>query len=222
MFVGHYGVAFAARGVEKKLPLWAYFLAVQWVDVVWTMLVFFGVERVSIQPGVNPSGPLVFDYYPYTHSLAAGAAWAAIAFMGYRVITRMRGSQRVAAILALAVLSHWFLDFMVHQPDLDIYDETRKVGLGLWNHPVIEVIVEYLLLFGGMLFYFRKSPKLSMKRRIAMVVLCIFMSLVQLAGSFGPPPASVKIMAVSGFVIYLLFTGLAAWAEGRRAKAGSA
>jgi hypothetical protein len=206
--------------VEKKLPLWAYFLAVQWVDVVWTMLVFFGVERVSTQPGVNPSGPLVFDYYPYTHSLAAGAAWAAIAFMGYRVITRMQGSQRVAGILALAVLSHWFLDFMVHQPDLDIYDESRKVGLGLWNHPVIEVIVEYLLLFGGMLFYFRKSPELSVKRRIAMVVLCIFMSLVQLAGSFGPPPPSVKAMAASGFVIYLLFTGLAAWVEGRQTKAG--
>jgi len=220
MFVGHYGVAFAARGVEKQLPLWAYFLAVQWVDLVWTMLVFFGVERVSIQPGVNPSGPLVFDYYPYTHSLAAGAAWAAIAFMGYRVITRMQGSQRVAAILALAVLSHWFLDLMVHQPDLDIYDESRKVGLGLWNYPVIEVIVEYVLLFGGMLFYFKKSPELSMKRRMAMVALGIFMSLVQLAGSFGPPPQSVRIMAVSGFILYALFAGLAAWIEGRQSKAG--
>jgi hypothetical protein len=222
MFVGHYGVAFAARGMEKKLPLWAYFLAVQWVDLVWTVLVFFGIERVSIQPGVNPSGPLVFDYYPYTHSLAAGVAWAAIAFMGYRVITRMQGSQRVAGILALAVLSHWFLDLIVHQPDLDIYDEGRKVGLDLWNHPVIEVIVEYLLLFGGMLFYFKNSSELSKKRRIATVVLCIFMSAVQLIGSFGPPPASVKAMAISGFVIYLLFTGLAAWAEGRQAKANSA
>lgn len=221
MFVGHYGVAFAARSAEKRLPLWVYFLAVQWVDLVWTVLVFFGVERVSIQPGVNPSGPLVFDYYPYTHSLAAGAAWAAIAFMGYRAITRMQGSQRVAAILALAVLSHWFLDFIVHQPDLDIYDESRKVGLGLWNYPVIEVIVEYVLLFGGMLFYFKKSQELSMKRRIAMLALCVCMSLVQLMGSFGPPPASVKAMAISGFVIYLLFTGLVAWAEGR-SKAASA
>ena len=219
MFVGHYGVAFAARGVEKRLPLWAYFLAVQWVDLVWTVLVFFGVERVSIEPGVSPPGPLVFDYYPYTHSLAAGVAWAAIAFMGYRVITRMQGSQRVAGILALAVLSHWFLDLVVHQPDLDIYDETRKVGLGLWNHPIIEVCVEYVLLFGGMLFYFKRSPELSMKRRIAMAVLCVFMSLVQLMGSFGPPPASVKAMAVSGFVIYALFAGLAAWAEGRRKSA---
>jgi hypothetical protein len=222
MFVGHYAVAFVARGAERRLPLWVYFLAVQWVDLVWTVLVFCGVERVSIEPGVNPSGPLVFDYYPYTHSLAAGAAWAAMAFMGYRVITRMQGSQRVAAILAFAVLSHWFLDLIVHQPDLDIYDETRKVGLGLWNHPVIEVIVEYVLLFGGLLFYLKKSPGLSVKRRIAMVMLCIFMSAIQLLGSFGPPPQSVKIMAVSGFVIYALFTGLAAWAEGPQPKTNGA
>jgi hypothetical protein len=72
------------------------------------------------------------------------------------------------------------------------------------------------------LFYFKKSPELSRMRRIAMVVLCVFMSAIQLVGSFGPPPASVKGLAVSGFVIYLLFTGLAAWAEGRQTKASSA
>lgn len=218
MFVGHYGVAFAARGAEKRLPLWVYFLAVQWVDLVWTVLVYFGVERVHIQPGVNPSGPLVFDYYPYTHSLAAGACWAAIAFMGYRVITRMKGSQRVAAFLALAVLSHWFMDFLVHQPDLDIVDETRKVGLGLWNHPMIELTVELVLLLAGLVFYFRKSPELSKPRRIAMVALCLVIIAIQLVGDFGPPPSSVKVMAISGFALYVLFTVAAAWVEGKSPK----
>jgi hypothetical protein len=54
MFVGHYGVALAARGIEKRLPLWAYFLAVQWVDILWCVLVLLGVERVHVQQGVNP------------------------------------------------------------------------------------------------------------------------------------------------------------------------
>lgn len=218
MFVGHYGVALAARGAEKRLPLWAYFLAVQWVDLVWTVLIYVGVERVSIVPGVNPSGPLVFDYYPYTHSLAAGLAWAAIAFMGYRVFTRMQGSQRVAAFLALAVLSHWFLDLLVHQPDLPLYDESRKVGLGLWNHPMIELVVELVLLMAGLVYYFKQSPELSKARRIALTVLCLVIVAIQLAGDFGPPPGSVKLMAVSGFVLYVLFTVAAYFVEGRRAK----
>lgn len=220
MFVGHYGVALAARGAEKRLPLWVYFLAVQWVDVVWTVLIYFGVERVSIQPGANPSGPLVFEYYPYTHSLAAGLAWAAIAFMGYRVLTRMRGSQRVAAFLALAVLSHWFLDLLVHQPDLPLYPDGMKVGLGLWNHPMVELVVELALLTAGLVYYFKQSPELSKARRIALVVLCLVIVAIQLAGDFGPPPQSVKFMAVAGFVLYLLFTLAAYLVEGGQPKSG--
>lgn len=35
MFVGHYGVSFAARPVGRGVPLWVWFVAVQWMDVVW-------------------------------------------------------------------------------------------------------------------------------------------------------------------------------------------
>ncbi len=219
MFVGHYGVALAARGAEKRLPLWAYFLAVQWVDLVWTVLVYFGIERVSIEPGVNPSGPLVFDYYPYTHSLAAGLCWAAIAFMAYRLYMKRQGSLRAPAFLALAVLSHWFLDLIVHQPDLPLYPDGLKLGLGLWNHPLVELAVELALLLAGLVYYFRKSPELSKARRIWLVVLCLVIVAIQLAGDFGPPPASVKVMAVSGFVLYALFTVAAYFVEGRRQHA---
>jgi hypothetical protein len=220
MFVGHYGVAFGARAVEKRIPLWLFFIAVQWVDILWCVLVFLGIERVSIHPGVNPSGPLVFDYYPYTHSLIAAFGWGAVAFGIYRLFTRMKGSQLAGGILALAVASHWFLDLVVHLPDLDLVDESHKVGLGLWNYPVIEVIVEFVLMFGGLAFYFSKSPELSKKRRIAMVLLCVVMAAVQMAGSFGPPPASVKIMAVSGLVLYLLLAGAAFLIEPRRRPNG--
>ena len=33
MFVGHYGVSFAAKRGEKTIPLWTLFLAVQLLDV---------------------------------------------------------------------------------------------------------------------------------------------------------------------------------------------
>jgi hypothetical protein len=216
MFVGHYGVAFAARGVERRLPLWAYFIAVQWVDVLWTVLVFFGVEQVHIQPGVNPSGPLVFDYYPYTHSLMAAVGWAAVAYGLFRfLLTRRQGSQLAAGILALCVFSHWVLDFMVHLPDLDLVDESRKVGLGLWNFPMLELALELLLLFGGLAFYLAKSPGLSRARRVTLVLFCLLMTAFQLAGSFGPPPPSVRIVAVSGLLLYLGFTCIA-WLVERR------
>jgi hypothetical protein len=222
MFVGHYGVAFAARGVEKRLPLWAYFIAVQWVDILWTILVFFGVERVHVEPGVNPSGPLVFDYYPYTHSLMAAIGWAAVAYGVFRfVLTRKQGSQIAGGILALCVFSHWVLDFVVHLPDLDLVDESHKVGLGLWNYPMLELGVELALLFGGLAFYFAKSPEPTKARKVTLVIFCLVMTAFQLAGSFGPPPPSIRIMAVSGLVLYLGFAAVVYFIERRPVAQGA-
>jgi hypothetical protein len=101
MFIGHYSVALAARSIERRTPLWAYFLAVQWVDILWCVLVLLGVERVHIQPGVNPSSPLVFDYYPYSHSLVAGILWGVAAFGLCSLIARGAGSRRAAVVLGL-------------------------------------------------------------------------------------------------------------------------
>ena len=43
---------------------------------------------------------------------------------------------RAAWILAGAVLSHWFLDLLVHRPDLPLaFGESRKVGFGLCSAP---------------------------------------------------------------------------------------
>ena len=169
MFVGHYGVAFAARAVEKRVPLWGYFLAVQWVDIMWCVLVLLGVERVHIQPGVNPSSPLVFDYYPYTHSLAAGLLWAAVAYAVYLLAARGRGARAAAVMLALSVLSHWVLDFLVHLPDLDLVSESHKVGLGLWRHPVAETLLEVALVTAGLVLYLNRSPRLPLGRRLKLL-----------------------------------------------------
>jgi len=52
---------------------------------------------------------------------------------------------------ALAVFSHWVLDLVVHRPDLPLYHNARKVGLRLWNYPLIAFALEAALLVGGIL-----------------------------------------------------------------------
>ena len=41
MFIGHYGVALAAKPIRKTIPLWLLFIAVQWLApyLTYTMLV---------------------------------------------------------------------------------------------------------------------------------------------------------------------------------------
>jgi hypothetical protein len=198
MFVGHYGVSFAAKRAEPAIPLWVLFLAVQLLDVLWAPFVLLGIEKVRIVPGITASNPLDLYYMPYTHSLLAAIGWSVVAFLVYRAVRPV--PPRAAAIVGLAVFSHWVLDFLVHRPDLPLYDNTAKVGLGLWNLPAVALGLEALLLFGAMWLYLRHTA-----RRTAMLVFGVIMLGIQAYVFFGPPPASDKAAAATALIAYAVF-----------------
>jgi hypothetical protein len=200
MFVGHYGVSFAAKKAEPSIPLWVLFIAVQLLDVLWAPFILLGIEKVRIVPGITASNPLDLYYMPYTHSLVAAIGWSVAAAAVYSFVTR-GVPKRAAAVVAIAVFSHWVLDFLVHRPDLPLYDNTAKVGLGLWNLPAIALGLEAALLFGGMRIYFR----LGTARRTAMLVFGVVMLGIQAYVFFGPPPASDKAAAATALVSYAVF-----------------
>src|SRR5713101_7304105 len=79
MFVGHYGVSFAAKKAEPSIPLWVLFLAVQLLDVLWAPFVLMGIENVRIVPGFTASNPLDLYYMPYTHSHVGAIGLAGMA-----------------------------------------------------------------------------------------------------------------------------------------------
>src|SRR6266480_4224749 len=192
MFVGHYGVSFAAKRGDGTIPLWVLFVAVQLLDVSWSLFVFFGIEKVRIVPGITASNPLDLYYMPYTHSLVAALLWA------------------------LAVFSHWVLDLVVHRPDLPLYDNVAKVGLGLWNYPAPAFLLEVAVLFGGMFLYLRSTTATTRLGRYGMPVFGLVMLAVQAFVFFGPPPSSDQAAAVTAFGSYLLFAAVAGWLERRR------
>ena len=61
MFVGHYGVSFAAQRMNRHVPLWVLFITVQLLDVFWAPFILLGIEQVRIVPGspLRPAGPLL-------------------------------------------------------------------------------------------------------------------------------------------------------------------
>src|ERR1700689_3315812 len=92
MFIGHYGPAFGAKAAMRQIPLWVLFIAVQWMDVVWSILVMAGVEKVRIVPGFTEASPLDLYYMPYTHGL--GGALVLSALLGAVVALFMRDNKR--------------------------------------------------------------------------------------------------------------------------------
>ncbi|HEX5031867.1 MAG TPA: hypothetical protein VFX78_10490 [Candidatus Eisenbacteria bacterium] len=200
MFVGHYGVSFAAKKADPSVPLWVLFLAVQLLDVLWAPFVLLGIEKVRIVPGITATNPLDLYYMPYTHSLVAALAWSLIAFVVYR-LAGSRGRSKPAALVGVAVFSHWVLDLLVHRPDLPLYDNHAKVGLGLWNLPVLAFGLEAASLFAGMWLYFGSAPS----RRRAILIFGVIMLAVQAYVFFGPPPPSGQYVAVTAIASYATF-----------------
>jgi hypothetical protein len=208
LFVGHYGVGFAGKKGAPSVPLWVLFLAVQMLDVIWAPLVLLGVEKLSIVPGITKSNPLFLYYMPYTHSLVAALLWSAAAFIAYRLFAG-REKEREALVVAVAVFSHWVLDFFVHRPDLPLYDNTAKVGLGLWNYPVPAFLLETLVLFGGMAWYLRTRAT----RRAAFLFFGVVMLAIQAYVFFGPPPVSERAAAWTALAAYAAFAWIVARLE---------
>lgn len=217
MFVGHYGVSFAARRGDRSIPLWALFVAVQLLDVFWSLFVLVGIEKVRIVPGITASNPLDLYYMPYTHSFVAALLWSLAAYVAYRAIRAFGSSHRAALLVALAVFSHWVLDLLVHRPDLPLYDNAAKVGLGLWNYPAPAFLLEVAVLFGGVLLYLRSTAATTRLGRYGMPAFGVGMLAVQAFVFFGPPPSSDRAAALTAIGSYALFAALAGWLERRRA-----
>ena len=211
MFVGHYGVSFAAKRADRSVPLWVLFLAVQLLDVIWAPLILLGIERVRIVPGITASNPLDLYYMPYTHSLVAAALWSVAAAVGYRYLAQPV-SRRAPLVVGVAVFSHWVLDFIVHRPDLPLYDNSVKFGLGLWNAPALAFGLEAGLLFGGLWLCLGER----MARSAGTLGFGGLMLGIQAYILFGPPPASDRAAATTALVAYALFAVAIWWLQDRR------
>lgn len=213
MFIGHYGPALAAKPAQKTIPLWLLFVAVQWMDFVWSVLVLLGVEKARIVPGFTQGSALDLYFMPYTHGLL-GAGLLALSFGLIAALFFKARKGLVVAILAGAVFSHWLLDLVVHVPDLPLVGDHMKVGFGLWRHVAISLPLELILLVGGAFIYARSLP--SQKGRIAFWGFVGFMAAFQLYANFGPPPASAQIEAITALAAYTILAAMAAGVEALR------
>lgn len=223
MFLGHYGVAFALKRAEPRVSLGNLFLSVALVDTMWGVFLLTGWERARVHPGLTPVTPLEFISYPLTHSLAAAGAWALLAgAIMYSWPTRdtSRHHWLNALVIAIAVASHWFLDLLVHLPDLPLLgDDSRKLGLGVWRSLPATIGLE-LLVFGlGFLLYLRMRMAAG-RARIGRIVFLAGVLVARYAASLlSPPPGSMRIIAIMAILGTLFLAGLAAWADRSAPKA---
>jgi hypothetical protein len=215
MFIGHYGPAFGAKAAARRIPLWVLFIAVQFLDVIWSILVLLHVEKLRIVPGLMQGSALDLYYMPYTHGLF-GALALSVLFGGAVALFFRERRGTVFLVSALAVFSHWLLDLVVHRPDLWIYDGV-KLGFGLWRWLWISLPLELLCLLAGAWAYARYVPA----RRGGNVWLWLFvaaMTAVELYGALGPEPTSPMAEAQTALMAYGALAFLAGLVDLSRTK----
>ena len=206
MFIGHFGLGLAAKKIDSRPSLGTLFLASQFVDLLWPLLVLFGLEWLVIDPGNTVVVPLSFEHYPISHSLFGVLIWSILFALIYFL---MRKEWKTALILGGLVLSHWILDFFTHRPDLQIVPWSEfRVGLGLWNSLWGTVIIEGLIFAGGAWLYLSVTKALNKKGTIGIWAFLVFVVIIYIMNTFGPPPPSVEVIPYVGLSQWLLI----AWA----------
>lgn len=206
MFIGHWAPALAAAAVSKKSPgLGTLFLAGQLVDWAFFAFVLADIEHLRLVPGTSVMNPMDLYHMPYTHSLLGSAVWAA----GFALALWLWQKDRAAALIGGAVaLSHWFVDLLVHVPDLTLWGSEPKLGLGLWDHPMVAMPLELILTFGALIWFARARPG----PLLPVLTLGGAMLLVQAINWFGPEPTEPNAAAAAVvFGTYGALTAIAWW-----------
>ena len=218
MLLGHYGVAFGAKRAIPRSSLGTTIFAAQWLDELWPILLLAGVERVSIVPGLTAANPLDFEYYPFSHSLAAALVWSVLFGVVYYALRR---DGRTATIVGSLVLSHWILDLPMHRPDLPLWPGSSiNVGLGAWNSIPLTIALELIVFVGGLVIYLRSTRARDRIGSVGLWAMVIVLLLIFFSGYVSAPPPNGKAVGAAGLGLWL-FIPWGYWVDRHRVAAAA-
>jgi len=155
MIVGHAAVALVAKTRAPRVSLGWFIAATYALDLVWPVFLLVGAERVAIAPGATAFTPLQFEDYPWSHSLLMSLVWGGVVY-GAALVAGV--ARPAALLLGAVVVSHWFLDLPMHEPDLPLWPGgSVELGFGLWNSVAGTFLIAGAVFAAGLGVYLRSS-----------------------------------------------------------------
>lgn len=223
MFVGHYAAAFALKAKSPKASLGLLFIATQFVDILFFPFTLLGWEQLEFVAGFTEVNDFKMTF-PFTHGLLASIFWGVIFGLVYFLFSKREqpNKKKIATVMALGVLSHWFADLLVHTPDLPLIHGEPKLGFGLWNNKLATFLLEAILLVAAAIYYSKRTLLIA-KKRAALYVwsFVLFMILINYFNYYVLPVNHDLIgLTISALMSYLLFAAIAYWVEIKSIKKG--
>ena len=218
MFIGHIAVGFASKRFAPRTSLGLLVAAAMFADLLWPVLLAFGLERVRIDSTARWSN-LDFVSYPWSHSLAALIFWATVCAGIYWAVTRYRPG---AVLIWIGVVSHWVLDWITHRPDMPLWPGSALYGVGLWNSIAGTMTVELAMLAAGLWLYLRATragDRIGLYAMAAFVALIVY---IEISSPFGAPPPSVSAMVWMSVIAEPILLVWAWWFDRHRTTRAAA
>ena len=180
MHIGHFGVGLAAKRIAPRTSLATLVAAAFFLDVQWPLSIWLEHRMARVDPCTMALTRV--DLGPYFHSLLMALVWSAVLALAYRARTRYAAG---AVAVGLAVLSHWLLDFISHDPDLSLAPGLAiLVGLGLRDSSIASPTIEGALFIAGLALYLRTTRAkgwaghVSLWSTVGLLALVFFMHFV--------------------------------------------
>jgi hypothetical protein len=140
--INHAATALVIKKVYPDVPLIWILISVQFMELIWVLLNYLGIERTTTENKVTYVGDVHLAFMPYSHSVATMGGAAILAWL---VIGKGLGQPDIGAAVGIGIGSHLFLDLITHSRDIALVPalEGPKLGLGLYeNLPVPAFILE--------------------------------------------------------------------------------
>ncbi len=213
MFIGHFAAGLALKRLAPETNLGWFIAAVCFLDLIWPFFLLAGLESVQIDPGNTAFTPLNFVSYPYSHSLLMAVIWSLVVGGVYFLAKRYRSG---AIAIGIGVISHWFLDAIVHRPDLPLYPGgAGKVGLGVWNSIPATLILESLMFLAGVWIYIKTTRAKDRVGSFAFWTFVLILLFSYVANVLSPPPSSAELLPYFAPLVWI-YVALGAWGDKHR------
>lgn len=162
---GHLAIGFAARKYAPQIPVIVFLIAAYAIDLIYFIFLAFGIDKI--------------DYDPWSHSLFMAVIWS---FSAGLITLLFSKKFRSGLVIGLVVFSHWILDIIVWDNVPLFFDETHRIGFGLYNKigfsltglkldsgTAIAASIELCMLAVGVVIYLLYLKKQHKEKRVLRV-----------------------------------------------------
>ncbi|MDQ3996356.1 MAG: metal-dependent hydrolase [Gemmatimonadota bacterium] len=216
--MNHAATALLLKRRYPELAIAPLLLSVQFMELVWVLLNFLGIELTTTDAVVRDVGDIHLAYMPFSHSVVTMVGAAVLAAL----IGKMVGRPRLGVAFGLGILSHLILDLVTHNGDIPLAPvaDTPKYGMYLYAQlPAVAFALE--LGFGVFCWWIFRGNGL-------LLAIVIAFNLANLSLFFAEIPGPEQMLAGRPLVLVAVILAqivvtlaLVGWAATRRTTATS-